>query len=227
MNQHFDDNGEDLILIKNISTRTTIGQSHWVRPQGDQKEQPVLISVAVPHSLRLAGSSDHLPYSVHYGTLCKTIEKTCAVKGKYGCMEHLAEEIALVAFQQFAGIQEIRVKVTKPRALLHAKGVSISILRRRGGGDGGDVVTVDDLEISTIIGINPWEREAKQKVKINLSLEVPRWTKENLDGFNYQNVVDAVSQVSYILSLNVQSSHILRCTARSGIIIPNSRITHH
>jgi dihydroneopterin aldolase / 2-amino-4-hydroxy-6-hydroxymethyldihydropteridine diphosphokinase / dihydropteroate synthase len=210
----------DWILINNLSAHTTLGQSHWIRPQAELKPQPISVSVAVPHSLRLAASSDHLPYSVHYGTLCKTIEKLCNTKGKYTCMEHLAEEIAKAAFDNFTGIQAITVRVSKLRALLHAKSVSIIIKRQRGVGDTdkcGDTLTVDDLELGTIVGVNPWERVTKQRVKINLAGEIPHW-RPSLDGYDYMQMVENVSNVSmYNRSVGCSKIYHLHAASMSSV----------
>lgn len=65
--------------------------------------------------------------------------------------------------------------VEKPRALLRADAAGIAVTRRREKdgrvvAEGEDRVFVKNLRLVTIIGVNPWEREEKQNVTINLTM---------------------------------------------------------
>lgn len=69
----------------------------------------------------------------------------------------------------------VKVVVEKPRALLRADAAGIAVTRRREKdgrvvAEGDDRVFVKNLRLVTIIGINPWEREEKQSVIINLTM---------------------------------------------------------
>lgn len=94
----------------------------------------------------------------------------------------------------------VTLRVQKPRSLLHAVSAGVEIVRaaedfvtpsdgsnRAGAGPSSsdlaalrlsptstwathDKVFVRDLMISTIVGVNPWEREDKQVVKLNLTV---------------------------------------------------------
>ncbi|KAG9035092.1 trifunctional dihydropteroate synthetase [Tulasnella sp. JGI-2019a] len=204
----------DWIIINSLSLPPIpLGSSLWARPSASTRPQPVTTSVAIPlplPSIRLASASDHLATSVNYGTLAKTIEHTVSKRNQYGkeerfaCMEELAEGIAQAAFGEFDAnaIREIQVVVAKPRALLYAKEAAVRITRRRLAGvemrkedeDGFDQILIRDLELSTIIGLNPWEREAKQVVRINLEMDVRPFEPARAVGFDYTAVVDHVSK---------------------------------
>lgn len=69
----------------------------------------------------------------------------------------------------------VKVVVEKPRALLRADAAGIAITRRKEKDgrvivEGEDRVFVKNLRLVTIIGVNPWEREEKQNVVINLTM---------------------------------------------------------
>jgi dihydroneopterin aldolase/2-amino-4-hydroxy-6-hydroxymethyldihydropteridine diphosphokinase/dihydropteroate synthase len=119
----------------------------------------------------LAGSTDHLPYSTHYGTVCKAV--TSLVEGSgttFRGIEHLAEEVAGLLLGPEVQADWVRVVIEKPRALLRADAAGIEITRSREGAEGEDKVFVNNLRLVTIIGVNPWEREERQNVVINLTL---------------------------------------------------------
>lgn len=218
----------DWIFVNDLSIRTAVGASLWAKPGAETKSQPVLISLAVPFSVKLAGASDQLPHSIHYGILAKTAEKACENKS-FGCMEAMAEEIASASLEAFDVMEEIKVTVEKPRALLHAESVSVVIERRRGAATmkAGDRVVVKNLELSTIIGIHPWERENKQRVRVNLTLDVPRWSPLDSEGFDYVKVVDHVSEVSGApFRLQKEAEREIR-SAHPHIILPNRRSSRH
>ncbi|KAG8906978.1 trifunctional dihydropteroate synthetase [Tulasnella sp. 403] len=201
----------DWVLVNRLSARLPLGSSLWPKPDADTKVQPVLISAAVPHSIKIAGASDALPTSINYGTLCKTIEKVCQSGELYSCMEHLADAICAAAFNAFPNMREIHLSVEKPRALTHAKSVSFATIRTREGRKAGepDRVEVNDLELSTIIGVNPWERDACQVVRICLALEIPCLSSENTKGFDYRDIVTRVSEarVAFFLAFD---NHVLK-----------------
>ncbi|KAG8981663.1 trifunctional dihydropteroate synthetase, partial [Tulasnella sp. 427] len=174
------DRSTDWILINNLSLTTTSGPSQWSnKPKSSLTPQPTLISVGVPFSIALAGGTDHLPHSIHYGNLAKVVSKT-ATQGTFGCTEELAAKVAEAALAAFEseGMREVCVAVEKPKALLRAKSAGVKVFRRAQKDedeDAFDQILVKDLELTAIIGIHPWEREMKQRVIVNLTLDVPRW----------------------------------------------------
>ncbi|KAG8857012.1 trifunctional dihydropteroate synthetase [Tulasnella sp. 330] len=215
---------KDWIIINSLSlTPTPLGSSLWDRPSVSSRPQPVTVSVAVPlASIRLAGASDGLANSVNYGTLAKTIERVVANrKEPFSCMEAMAEDVAAATFEEFSGVHEIQVVVAKPRALLHAKEAAVRITRKRGGDvvehaeDRWDQILIRDLELSAIIGLNPWEREAKQVVRINLEMDVLTWKPSGSIPFDYKAVVWRVSKTvldSSFLTVEALVTEIARVT---------------
>jgi dihydroneopterin aldolase/2-amino-4-hydroxy-6-hydroxymethyldihydropteridine diphosphokinase/dihydropteroate synthase len=164
--------GRDLIFVRSLNLKATTGVDSWRQP----RPQPILLSLWLKTSVALAGSTDHLPYSIHYGTVCKSV--TALVEGSgttFRGIEHLAEEVAALLLGPEVRADWVRVVIEKPRALLRADAAGIEITRSRGRdggveGEGEDKVFVNNLRLVTIIGVNPWEREERQNVVINLTL---------------------------------------------------------
>ena len=188
----------------------------WSRP----KPQPVHLSLYLKTSVALAGSTDHLPYSIHYGHVCKSVTNLVTTS-TFSSLEHLAESIARLALGEELHGEWVQVIVEKPRALLRADAAGISIVRRKKKVDdtgfqtfvGGveveagreDRVFIKGLRLVTVIGVNPWEREEAQNVTVNLTLHKPTPTTALTDSgaappfdpaYDFRTVVKAVS--SYV-----------------------------
>ncbi|RPB26036.1 Dihydropteroate synthase [Terfezia boudieri ATCC MYA-4762] len=161
--------GKDLIYIKSLSLKTMTGFDSWVR----LKPQPVILSLYLKTSVALAGSTDHLPYSIHYGHVCKAVTRAVE-SSEFRTLEHLAEEVSKLALGDELHGEWVQVIVEKPRTLLRADSAGISIVRRKDGKrEAEDRVFVNSLRVVTIIGIHPWERKEGQTVVLNLTLHKP------------------------------------------------------
>ncbi|CAO1612737.1 unnamed protein product [Jaminaea pallidilutea] len=153
---------------------------------------------------------------------------------RYRSLEGLADGIAKVCIFTCKAPM-VTLKVQKPRALLHAKSAGVEIVRTAqdfvrpdgsrvklsdeiSGSDQysllispnspsavHDKVVVRDLLVSTILGVNPWERVDKQVVKINLVIytglerratrdTVSQGTDVVTSPQNYRTIVRAVSE---------------------------------
>ena len=181
----------DIIVVKRLEVRMIVGVDNWERVQA----QTVTIDARVHTDVSKAGISDHLPHSIHYGILVKQLEAHCATH-RYRSLEALAEGLAKVCIFVLHA-PKVTLNVEKPRSLLHAASAGVQIARTAADYMLGDVhpipsnvdptqhldelrlspastlalddkVIVRDLIINTIIGVNPWEREDKQNVKLNL-----------------------------------------------------------
>jgi dihydroneopterin aldolase/2-amino-4-hydroxy-6-hydroxymethyldihydropteridine diphosphokinase/dihydropteroate synthase len=186
----------DLIIVDGLSVHATLGASHWPRPGVEQKLQPLVLSITVPLPLAQASVVDNLDESVSYGSICSIAEDCAHDKGKFSSVEDLSVGIASSCFAKFSSIHEVRSVIEKRRALLHAHGAGIQSVHRRTGDPTRDVYFVRELELSTIIGLHPWERLEKQFAKINLQWTVaPNSPALPTMGFDFRHLVARVSDV--------------------------------
>ncbi|KZO94683.1 Dihydropteroate synthase [Calocera viscosa TUFC12733] len=187
----------DRILVSDLYVQTTLGSSLWPRPDAEMRKQPVSISISVPLSLSSAGSADTLADSISYGTICKAVERIARQEGAFGSAEDLAEGIADGCLDEFGSLSEVNVRVRKPRALLQAKSAGADITRRRTPSnvpEREDVYFLEDLALSTIIGMNPWERLEKQMVHLDISLFKPAPVRGiKLPEFDFRTLATRVS----------------------------------
>ncbi|SNX84735.1 related to multifunctional folic acid synthesis protein [Melanopsichium pennsylvanicum] len=217
----------DIIVVKKLEVRMIVGVDNWERVQA----QTVTIDARVHTDVSKAGNSDHLPYSIHYGILVKQLEAHCASR-RYRSLEALAEGLAKICIFVLHA-PKVTLNVEKPRSLLHAASAGVQIVRtsfdylykhqpipvdldpikhldqlRLSPSSTlalQDKVIVRDLIINTIIGVNPWERQDKQDVKLNLviysGLGRAKQAQHNTAGLvdvvnkqhNYRTIVRSIS----------------------------------
>ncbi|KAI9485751.1 MAG: Dihydropteroate synthase-like protein [Benjaminiella poitrasii] len=169
----------DKILIKNLVLKNVAGVEAWQR----LKSQPVIITVELYTDISAAGNTDHVTNTIHYGHVTKAITKlveTCTFKS----LEALAHAVVRLCCVQF-GAARTQASVEQPKALLHAAASGVKLMRAIEDYEGteetettgqvsglgvADEIFVRDLRLHTIVGVNPWEREEKQVVVINLTI---------------------------------------------------------
>ncbi|KAG8699516.1 trifunctional dihydropteroate synthetase [Ceratobasidium sp. 423] len=195
----------DLIIVDGLSIHTTLGASHWPRPGVEQKLQPLVLSITVPLSLAQSGTVDNLDESVSYGSICKVVEACASEKGKYSSVESLSSGIAAACFGAFKSVHEVQSVIEKQRALLHAKGAGVKSVRLREGAK-SQTYFVRDLELSTIIGLHPWERVEKQLVRINLEWTLAPNVALPPAGFDFRNLIARVSDFTLASSYQTVES---------------------
>ncbi|KAI9248531.1 Dihydropteroate synthase-like protein [Phascolomyces articulosus] len=172
----------DKILIKNLVLKNVTGVDSWQR----LKSQPVVISVWLYTDISAAGNSDHVTNSIHYGHVTKAISKLTETS-TFKSIEELGHAIVHLCCVHF-GAERTTVKVEQPKALLHAAAAGVQLSRTKQDFEGiedkkqtmtkgdisglgkEDMVFIKDMRLSTIIGVNPWEREEKQVVVVNLTV---------------------------------------------------------
>ncbi|KAK9239873.1 Dihydropteroate synthase-like protein [Lipomyces kononenkoae] len=173
----------DVISIRGLSLKTSkAGLDTWHRAG---RSQPVTVDAWVRAPVAVAGISDLVTESVHYGTLCKAITKVvetnAAVAGQDARTnpKKLATEVIESAFD--IGAENVRVRLCFPKKLLRADGAGVEVAMHRYTPYGSDPVTIDvdekafieGLHVFGIIGVNPWERLEKQEVVIGVDVHGP------------------------------------------------------
>ncbi|GAA5808399.1 hypothetical protein MFLAVUS_001790 [Mucor flavus] len=207
-----EENQYDKILVKNLVLKNVAGVEAWQR----LKSQPVVISVELITDISAAGDTDHVTNTIHYGHVTKAITKlgeTCT----FSSLEALAHAVVKLCCVQF-GAKRTQVTVEQPKALLHAAASGVKLARAIEDFEDKDIVEttgqvsglgvadeifVRDLRLHTIVGVNPWEREEKQVVVINLKV-YPRGLKNVAD--NDQNKAYNLRTIVRTLTRHIEAS---------------------
>ncbi|CAO1624081.1 unnamed protein product [Parajaminaea phylloscopi] len=238
----------DSLHVAQLSVRMNCGLDAW----GRLNAQPVTLDIQVHTDVSKAGRSDHLPYSIHYGILVKEVEKHCQ-EHSYRTLEELADGVAKVCLF-VCKAPKVTLRVHKPRSLLHAKWAGVEVVRTPLDfcySDGrvaqiaetvpdlstlalspvsvsarDDKLIVRDLLISTILGVNPWERVDKQVLKINLTVftGLQQRQRRNADDEvtspqDYRTIVRAISE--YVESTDYKTVESLALSIAEVAVMQN------
>lgn len=115
-------------MIKNLE----IYAYHGAYQEENVLGQKFILSLSLSVDLQKAGRNDALTDSVHYGEVCKLIEKTFLQK-QFRLLEACAENLAETILNAFPSIKEVELSIKKPWAPIgsHLEYAGISITRGR------------------------------------------------------------------------------------------------
>lgn len=186
----------DIVFIDTLNLSANIGPDCW----GRERAQPVLISVHLHLEnsyLAAAGRSDDVLDSVHYGHLSKAITGLVREKADmpFRDVDALIRDIAQQAFL-LAGsaASEVRVVVDLPKQILLAVNFSVDVITPRDPAfpPRSRRITITDLILPVVIGVNPPEREAKQRVITNIVIVEKQGDHATP---NYPDIISRISKV--------------------------------
>ncbi|KAK9322807.1 Dihydropteroate synthase-like protein [Lipomyces orientalis] len=169
----------DVISVRELTLKTSkAGLDTWHRAG---RSQPVTVDAWVRSPVAVAGISDLVSESVHYGTLTKAIIKVVESDDARDdwTPRKLAGEVVASAFG--IGAEHVRVRLSFPKKLLRADSAGVEVAKHKFTPYGSDPVTVDvdekafieGLHAFGIIGVNPWERVEKQEVVVGVDIHGP------------------------------------------------------
>jgi len=208
----------DVVFVDTLRLAANIGPDCW----GRVRPQPIEISVYLhlkPSFLQAAGDSDDVVDSIHYGHLTKAI--TTLIKSKsendssgFEGTDDLIRAVTARAFE-LAGeaVVEVRVVLGIPKMILLASGFTVDVVAEKIGSSFAVVskkILVEDIEVPVIIGVNPPEREEKQRVLVNVTFhEHPSFGKD----VTYSRIISKLSkemEVSSYLTLEKFVMQVIR-----------------
>ncbi|KAJ3509726.1 hypothetical protein NLJ89_g5067 [Agrocybe chaxingu] len=190
----------DIVFVDTLRVSANIGPDCW----GRRRAQPLEITVYLHLKdtyLDAAGKSDDVLDSVHYGHLTKSITSLIESQSENGfrSARELTWSVAGKAFE-LAGraAEEVRVVLELPKMILLASGYTID--NTYATGDDGDdehalsskKVSVKDIILPVVIGVNPPERESKQRVVLNIDF----FEKSGPKAVDYPSIVANLCQAS-------------------------------
>ncbi|KAK9466140.1 Dihydropteroate synthase-like protein [Lipomyces arxii] len=205
----------DIISVRGLELRTIkSGPDSWHR---ENRSQPVKIDAFVHAPVAVAGKSDLVEESVHYGILTKAISKIVEADDA-GTEEWSARKLALEVVNASFGIgaEHVRVRLSFRKKLLRADACGVEVTKHRFIPYGSDPVTkdvaesafIEGMRVYTIIGVNPWERLEKQEVVIDLELQ--KETAGEIDVVGISSQVVTIVEASSYLTIEALVSELAR-----------------
>ena len=162
---------QDSILLRDIKVNATIGPDRW----GKVRPQPTLVSVRLTLSLVEAATNDDLDKTVNYGLLTKDILKVA--EKEYRNAPELGRAVLALIQQTVSDgrLLSTEVNVEALNQFLTAHSLLATISYDAKDGSLKETTTVKDLQLYTIIGVNPPERIHKQLVVTNVVFDSVSW----------------------------------------------------
>ena len=181
LNNRFLRKGFDLIAVNDLLLEVSLlSGSRWPPKQPEKPTaQPVLVSVSLPTDVVPAAVGDDLTKSINYSLIASSLRNSVTADHAFANLEDvldhalktiLAPESALRPF-----ITQIYVRLVQVKPPLHCASVGLEAVAK--AGDPGLWTITDrryfvrDLEVDAVIGVNRCEREEKQIVRLNASVE--------------------------------------------------------
>ncbi|MDD1781682.1 dihydroneopterin aldolase [Enterovibrio sp. ZSDZ35] len=113
----------DLVFIEQLEVITTIGVYDWEQ----QIKQKLVFDIEMAHDNKPAAASDDVAFALDYSAVSGAIIDLVE-NGRFLLVERVAEDIATLIQSQFS-VPWVRVKVSKPGAVPHARTVGVVIER--------------------------------------------------------------------------------------------------
>ncbi|KAG1751849.1 Dihydroneopterin aldolase-domain-containing protein [Suillus lakei] len=175
---------------------------------------PVSITVHLhlkPSFLEISGQSDNVVDSIHYGHLTKAIS---ALSASYA---DVTQKVFSLAGEH---VDAVRVIVGLPKLILLANDFEVEVITPRGQDSLQQAakVSVKDLIMPVLIGVNPPERLAKQRVITNITFH----ERSGMHQADYPAIIKQISEEienTAYLTLEKFVLHIVRssCLASDAI----------
>lgn len=157
------------IRINDLSLSVLLkGGSCW--ESKNHELQPVLISFAISFDVRKVAETDALCDTIDYASFSSEVTGLLSA-GCYDSLETLSDSIFKFAFHSRADVVELDVEVVQTKAPLHTKLVGYACSRSKGKTHILERYFVSDLICPAIIGVNLCERNERQDICLNLSVE--------------------------------------------------------
>ncbi len=184
-----------VVEIKNLQlSHPVLRQNVW----GHEKEQPCSLTVALELLHPFTASSDDLENSIHYGNLAKSIRASIDKTVWPNELLRQVEELCLRMGDRPAGqlIQCIKLELYLPKASM--TGDCLVLCKMMNISSNGDVsattqhVSVKKMRCMALIGINDYERKAKQPIVADLDFEIYEFE----DAFDVERAVQSLIEHS-------------------------------
>ncbi|KAJ7291128.1 Dihydropteroate synthase-like protein [Mycena rebaudengoi] len=200
----------------------------WPKPFDQATPQPVLVSLTVPHDISQTASTDDLSHTINYSSLCSLLrdslnERTLPLESLESLSAAIYDILLLRSATSKHGpsLGQVRLRVRQSRGPLNCKSIGVDSVATASSGSSWNAAHVqqfcEDLQCSTIIGVNACEREEKQNVHVNLIVTRPEGDLGRENWLDFRAVVRTlhkhIEKTSY-QTLEALASYVAEVTLR-------------
>ncbi|WP_318448278.1 dihydroneopterin aldolase [Photobacterium leiognathi] len=113
----------DTVFIEQLEVIATIGVYDWEQ----EIKQKLVLDLEMAHDNRPAANNDDVMLALDYSTVSTAVTNLIE-QGRFLLVERVAEEVANLIMTDF-NVPWVKVRVTKPGAVVNARGVGVQIER--------------------------------------------------------------------------------------------------
>ncbi|MGD6737425.1 dihydroneopterin aldolase [Photobacterium leiognathi subsp. mandapamensis] len=113
----------DKVFIEQLEVIATIGVYDWEQ----EIKQKLVLDLEMAHDNRPAANNDDVMLALDYSTVSTAVTNLIE-QGRFLLVERVAEEVASLIMTDF-NVPWVKVRVTKPGAVVNARGVGVQIER--------------------------------------------------------------------------------------------------
>ncbi|WP_305810786.1 dihydroneopterin aldolase [Photobacterium leiognathi] len=113
----------DTVFIEQLEVIATIGVYDWEQ----EIKQKLVLDLEMAHDNRPAANNDDVMLALDYSTVSTAVTNLIE-QGRFLLVERVAEEVASLIMTDF-NVPWVKVRVTKPGAVVNAHGVGVQIER--------------------------------------------------------------------------------------------------
>ncbi|WP_318494018.1 dihydroneopterin aldolase [Photobacterium leiognathi] len=113
----------DTVFIEQLEVIATIGVYDWEQ----EIKQKLVLDLEIAHDNRPAANNDDVMLALDYSTVSTAVTNLIE-QGRFLLVERVAEEVASLIMTDF-NVPWVKVRVTKPGAVVNARGVGVQIER--------------------------------------------------------------------------------------------------
>ncbi|WP_419206104.1 dihydroneopterin aldolase [Photobacterium leiognathi] len=113
----------DTVFIEQLEVIATVGVYDWEQ----EIKQKLVLDLEMAHDNRPAANNDDVMLALDYSTVSTAVTNLIE-QGRFLLVERVAEEVASLIMTDF-NVPWVKVRVTKPGAVVNARGVGVQIER--------------------------------------------------------------------------------------------------
>ena len=217
----------DRISVHDLQVRMHAGLDAW----GRFVPQPVHIDAHLYTEVSRAGQSDHVEHTHNYGTLYRALERFAA-DTHCTSLDQVAEGCMNICLNEcHAPYAEVHIRL--PRALLHADAAGMILARAKDEtANVLDQLCIQQLRVDAILGVNPWERERKQRVIVDVDVSpatcapyeaIAHSVYAHVQASACLTIESLATQVAEIVCAQHQADEVRVCISKPSAIMHASR----
>ncbi|GMM58845.1 trifunctional dihydropteroate synthetase/dihydrohydroxymethylpterin pyrophosphokinase/dihydroneopterin aldolase [Maudiozyma humilis] len=176
----------DHIHVAGLAVQAVAGPDLWQQPA----PQHCAFTLDVPTDFAAAAATDDLAHSLNYATLCRQLAQLARTRPNWGSLHTLAAAAHADLACRYAAVlprpAEMQLELRSADAHLRSRDVAWRLGGRGllspglGGSATPHVFHVGSLELYACIGVFQFEREAKQRVSLDIDVQWPVSTDSNV-----------------------------------------------